>query len=419
LLGAVIAIRDAILEIHGGNSTFVVNAPRLELKTEKQMRWSNKPYLVETHGLPELVAELPPVSNGARALLASGLPVQARDRRKPNGDHDPVLGVIQSTLVPLALGTLTRWLRTWTQGEIDEARFDEQLTILLDRMEKDLVVVDAFCLLYGPQVGTALGLSKTISVHPASPDLLNDLVAPASAHAGAFDVADAFESTSILRARQVVLGTEEVATECGRVASAVNSGLLAFRVATPRRVGAWYPTVRGATALDYIGMTSPLVKAQPVRAGRWPLEPAHYENFEKLEARVSDTSLPAQTRIALERLSSPDTIWSSQPILDYWVGLEALILPKGPELSYRAAMRLAYLLGESPDERRRVFDEARQSYEIRSTVVHGRRVEKTKQDAGTEAARQLLRRSLYTFLLSDVKESELDALILDGDRRAG
>lgn len=59
-------------------------------------------------------------------------------------------------------------------------------------------------------------------------------------------------------------------------------------------------------------------------------------------------------------------------VIDYWISLESLILPtEEAELSFRAPLRVAYLLGDSPEERAKIYHGLRQSYSLRSWLVHG------------------------------------------------
>ena len=59
-------------------------------------------------------------------------------------------------------------------------------------------------------------------------------------------------------------------------------------------------------------------------------------------------------------------------LIDYWIALEALFSPSdNQEIKYRAALRIATLLGDTPDERVQLYDAVRHSYDWRSTLVHG------------------------------------------------
>jgi hypothetical protein len=58
-------------------------------------------------------------------------------------------------------------------------------------------------------------------------------------------------------------------------------------------------------------------------------------------------------------------------LIDYMIALEALLLGDQQELKYKLAMRGAALLGNSPDERKRIYDELGEAYNQRSKTVHG------------------------------------------------
>lgn len=58
-------------------------------------------------------------------------------------------------------------------------------------------------------------------------------------------------------------------------------------------------------------------------------------------------------------------------LIDLWIGLEALFSESGTDISYKAAMRIAYYLGKTPDERKALFKAVKDSYNVRSRLVHG------------------------------------------------
>lgn len=59
-------------------------------------------------------------------------------------------------------------------------------------------------------------------------------------------------------------------------------------------------------------------------------------------------------------------------VLDYWIALEALLLPDGKEgeLRTKAALRLAWLLGAKAN-RTEMFKAVQKSYDLRSGIAHG------------------------------------------------
>lgn len=102
-------------------------------------------------------------------------------------------------------------------------------------------------------------------------------------------------------------------------------------------------------------------------------------------------------------------------LIDLWIAFEALVLPDGQhELSYRAAIRIAQLVGGSSSERKKSFDLAHLSYKQRSKLVHG---ELVAEDFGVvvEKTRELARRALRAWVLEPPAEDvkTLDHAIFD------
>jgi hypothetical protein len=108
-------------------------------------------------------------------------------------------------------------------------------------------------------------------------------------------------------------------------------------------------------------------------------------------------------------------------LIDLWIAFEALLLPDvSGELSYRAAMRMAQLVGRTADETRSAFKSARRSYTRRSQVVHG---EPAKDDLGkvVEETRELARKAIRSWLLDapDTIGALDDAIFSDGTKSSG
>jgi hypothetical protein len=81
----------------------------------------------------------------------------------------------------------------------------------------------------------------------------------------------------------------------------------------------------------------------------------------------------ARFRIALRRLSfGIERTNLEDKLIDYMIGLESLFLPGDHiELSFKLAMRIAFILYTDPNQRKTEYDFIRQMYEIRSDIVHG------------------------------------------------
>lgn len=90
-----------------------------------------------------------------------------------------------------------------------------------------------------------------------------------------------------------------------------------------------------------------------------------------------------------ERLNHNDAI------IDCWVALEALFLPDSrQELRYRASLRIARFLGVDSDERIRLFRGAKDSYDLRSAIVHGADLPDNETRDIASTTEHLLRRAL-------------------------
>lgn len=106
--------------------------------------------------------------------------------------------------------------------------------------------------------------------------------------------------------------------------------------------------------------------------------------------------------------------------LDHMIALEFLYVGQNQELTYKLALRGAYLLGHNKMERTKIFNDIKRGYEIRSQIVHGNRnparEELQKIIPKTE---EYLRNSLQIYLtlldkysLKDLRERILDENIL-------
>jgi Apea-like HEPN len=74
-------------------------------------------------------------------------------------------------------------------------------------------------------------------------------------------------------------------------------------------------------------------------------------------------------------------------LIDYWIGLEALFIPDAKqELRLRASLRGAAFLGQQPEERGRIFETLRDSYDGRSAIVHGSTPDRKVQRRSTLTA---------------------------------
>ena len=95
--------------------------------------------------------------------------------------------------------------------------------------------------------------------------------------------------------------------------------------------------------------------------------------------------------------SSVERTHTEDKLVDYWIAFESLFLPKkNPELAYRAALRIAWFLGEAPLERTSLFKDMKTSYGTRSEIVHGDQPENTADVS--KRTGDVLRRALLKLL---------------------
>jgi hypothetical protein len=102
-------------------------------------------------------------------------------------------------------------------------------------------------------------------------------------------------------------------------------------------------------------------------------------------------------------------------LIDFWIALEALFLPDGnAELTFKAALRVAYYCGATVAERTNIFDALTKSYTARSLIVHGKPVPGLAQalDFTELVLRQSLRQAITD--QSSVSRTALKTLVLEG-----
>jgi hypothetical protein len=103
--------------------------------------------------------------------------------------------------------------------------------------------------------------------------------------------------------------------------------------------------------------------------------------------------------IALNRFTdSYERLKPEDKIIDCMVGLEALYLEKEGlgEFGYKLAHRAAVLLADSKKERQQLFTQTKESYKLRSKIVHGLKYDLSPQDVWF--VEDLLRGSIKKFL---------------------
>ena len=98
------------------------------------------------------------------------------------------------------------------------------------------------------------------------------------------------------------------------------------------------------------------------------------------QAAVLDT-----VNIALERFHSTYHGNIEDRIIDQMIAFESLYLGDFEELTYKLALRAAFLLGKNADGREVIFNDMKRAYRYRSRIVHGY----------TQVSREELRKIIY------------------------
>jgi len=141
---------------------------------------------------------------------------------------------------------------------------------------------------------------------------------------------------------------------------------------------------------------------------------------------------PKILQIALKRFNdSYNKNKKEDKLIDYMVALESLLLREDSELTYKMAMRGAYLLGRNFHERRELFETIKKAYSLRSKIVHGNTLkdsvkvlnEEYSLDDFLARVEDITRRTIVKFCEKFVSVSKkqvptlLDNLILTGENR--
>jgi hypothetical protein len=148
-----------------------------------------------------------------------------------------------------------------------------------------------------------------------------------------------------------------------------------------------------------------------------------------LEGLYKPSTGLTQLELAL-RLYSRDE-GDEMDVVNALTAFEALLAnDSNAELSYRLSLRVAHLLGNDAEERKRIFKDMKEFYDLRSSLVHGCGFKlKPKHEARLQQEqvcllRDLLRRTILSVMamqLDDPKvrlEELLDNLIFDEGKRS-
>ncbi|UFJ42273.1 hypothetical protein LOK74_07210 [Brevibacillus humidisoli] len=108
-------------------------------------------------------------------------------------------------------------------------------------------------------------------------------------------------------------------------------------------------------------------------------------------------------------------------LLDLWIALESLFVPDGKkgEITYKVRMRTAYYFADTREQRKRLSDFIKHSYNHRSEIVHSGKSPETGVSEEVQTLAELVRITLINMYGEDIKPQELktrlDELILSGE----
>jgi len=100
----------------------------------------------------------------------------------------------------------------------------------------------------------------------------------------------------------------------------------------------------------------------------------HWQEAVRVESHLQqpDEKLSRPMRIAAFRFcSSFDKGSPEDQLIDYSIALEALFTKENDAISYRLPLRAAIFVGDTPEEREKIFWTVKGSYDLRSDLAHG------------------------------------------------
>ncbi len=133
------------------------------------------------------------------------------------------------------------------------------------------------------------------------------------------------------------------------------------------------------------------------------IDKTHEQELVGLYKRLDSSPNKGKAALALARWNSAsDKLAEEDKLIDYWIAMESLFVPEtAQELSYRVTLRIAAFLGSDGLERQRIYNEMKDSYRLRSEIVHGsirKRKRKLTTVGLTNLTRSYLRRTLLKIL---------------------
>lgn len=177
-------------------------------------------------------------------------------------------------------------------------------------------------------------------------------------------------------------------------------------------------------------MSSPILRVPRLRADA-TVGASEADRLMDLWRHLQSSVNADQIELALNMWDAAiDRTRSEERLIDYWTGLESLFTPEddAESITRRVSQRIARFLGADYNQRRRIYDDIKDSYALRSKVVHGATAHPNKSTRKllermpelTDKTRDYLREALVKILVSPIpfdakaKAAELDDELLRG-----
>ncbi|QRG65369.1 HEPN domain-containing protein [Brevibacillus choshinensis] len=143
------------------------------------------------------------------------------------------------------------------------------------------------------------------------------------------------------------------------------------------------------------------------------------ERAQKIFLDLLDRSLPTlafrRYSLSLEKKSYEDQL------LDLWIGLESLFVPDGKkgEITYKLRLRMAYYFGETLQQREKIAQLIKKSYNHRSEIVHSGKVFGNALADEVNLLRLMARAAILNVAMEGISLQDLrvrlDQLMLSGE----
>ena len=137
------------------------------------------------------------------------------------------------------------------------------------------------------------------------------------------------------------------------------------------------------------------------------IEKSQESRLVELYRKVESSPNLTKIKLGLARWNSAgDRLTEEDRLIDYWIALESLFVPETRQrVTHRTAQRIAAFLGSDGGERGRIYEQMKESYNLRSEIVHGsirKRERKLPSGELINVTRSYLRQSLLKTLESGV-----------------